>query len=259
MIVPPSQRRRSRPLQADTVRDGLRRSILSGEFPARSVLPNEASLCDRFSVSRATIREAVRGLVEEGYLVRHQGSGTFVTERPLLRNSLDVNFSYTAYLESLGVPASRRVLSVSRGPAGDFVADRLRISPATPVAEVQRVRTAGSRPAIYSIDVLLADIVAGVDDAVFGESLYSFLGSIGRSIAYGEAVIAPAVADERLAAVLDIPRGTLLLHLEQVDTDVTGRRIMLAREWFVPDVMELRCFRRGPGFSATQPSAKARS
>jgi DNA-binding GntR family transcriptional regulator len=219
------------------------------------VLPNEATLCDRFSVSRATLREAARGLVEEGYLVRRQGSGTFVTERPLLRNSLDVNFSYTAYLESMGVPASRRVLSVLRHEAGEFVAERLRISPTATVVQVERVRTADGRPAIYSIDVLVADVVAGVDDAVFGESLYSFLDSLGRPIDHGEAVIEAAVADAHLAAVLDIVTGTPLLHLEQVDTDVTGRRILLAREWFVPDVIELRCFRRGPGISAMRPAA----
>lgn len=241
-----------RPLRADMVRDGLRRSILSGEFPPRSMLPNEGQLCIRFAVSRATIREAVRGLVEEGYLIRRQGSGTYVTERPLLRNSLDVNFSYTAYLEGLGVRAARRVLGLRRGPAGEEAADRLHVTSNERVVEVRRVRTADDRPAIFSIDVLLDDVVGGADDAAYGGSLYSLLARVGHPIAHGEAILAPAVADETLAAVLDVAAGTLLLHLEQVDVDVTGRRVMLSREWHVPEVIELRCFRRGPGTSTVQ-------
>ena len=54
-----------RPLLADTVRDQLRQAIESGEYPPSSKLPNELLLGDRFKVSRATVREAVRGLVEE--------------------------------------------------------------------------------------------------------------------------------------------------------------------------------------------------
>ena len=89
---------------------------ITGGYEPGSKLPNEDALAERFGVSRATIREASRGLVEEGYLVRRQGSGTFVTARPLLRNSLDTNFSYTAYLESTGVRAGRRILGLREVP-----------------------------------------------------------------------------------------------------------------------------------------------
>ena len=59
--------------------------------------------------------------------------------------------------------------------------------------------------------------------------------------------VAPASADPELAAVLDVPPGTLPQHLEQVDVDGAGRRVMLSLEWHVPSVIELRVYRRGPG------------
>ena len=55
----------ARPLLADMVRDGLRRAVITGTWPPGDKLPNEDALAERFNVSRATIREAVRGLVEE--------------------------------------------------------------------------------------------------------------------------------------------------------------------------------------------------
>lgn len=237
-----------RPLLADVVRDGLRRAVITGTYPPGSKLPNEDALAERFTVSRATIREAVRGLVEEGYLSRRQGSGTYVTARPLLRNSLDRNFSYTSYLESTGVKAGRRTLDIRTIPATDAVAEHLLLEPGATVVEIRRVRTADDRPAVYSVDRLPADIVdAARDRAGLGGSMYALLASLGHPILHGEAVISPASADAELAAVLEVPEGTLLQHLEQVDVDAAGRRVMLSLEWHVPSVIELRVYRRGPG------------
>ena len=239
-----------RPLLADVVRDGLRRAVFAGEYPPGSKLPNEDLLAERFGVSRATIREAVRGLVEEGYLVRRQGSGTYVTSRPMLRNSLDTNFSYTAYLESTGVRAGRRILGIATVPADEVVADQLLIDVGTPVVELRRVRTADDRPAIYSIDCMPADVVdAERDREALGGSIYALLGSNGHPVRHGEAVVAPAAADADLAAVLEVPEGTLLQHLQQVDVDAMGRRVLSSMEWHVPSVIELRVYRRGPGMS----------
>lgn len=238
----------TRPLLADVVRDGLRRAVITATWPPGSRLPNEDALAARFGVSRATIREAVRGLMEEGYLVRRQGSGTFVTARPLLRNSLDTNFSYTSYLESTGVRAGRRILGVRTVPAADVVADQLHLEPGDPVVELRRVRTADDRPAVYSVDHLPADIVdVARDHDALGGSIYAMLAELGHPVRHGEAIVAPASADAELADVLEVAPGTLLQHLQQVDVDGDGRRVMYSLEWHVPDVIELRVYRRGPG------------
>jgi GntR family transcriptional regulator len=237
-----------RPLLADVVRDGLRREVIRGAYEPGSRLPNEDALAAHFNVSRATVREAVRGLVEEGYLARRQGSGTYVTARPLLRNSLDTNFSYTSYLESTGVRAGRRILGLTTIPATLIVAERLHLEPGRPIVELRRVRTADDRPAVYSIDHLPADIVDVERDAdALGGSVYALLAARGHPVRHAEAVVAPASADADLGAVLDVAPGTLLQHLQQVDVDVTGRRVLYSLEWHNPEVMELRVYRRGPG------------
>jgi DNA-binding GntR family transcriptional regulator len=240
----------TRPLLTDVVRDGLRRVVITGGYEPGSKLPNEDALAERFDVSRATIREAVRGLVEEGYLVRRQGSGTFVTARPLLRNSLDTNFSYTAYLESTGVRAGRRILGVRVVPADESVAEQLRIDEGARVVELTRVRTADGRPAVFSIDRMPADVVdAERDGEALGGSIYALLASLGHPVRHGEAAVEPAAADAELAAMLAVPEGTLLQHLEQVDVDASGRRVLYSLEWHVPSVIELRVYRRGPGMA----------
>ncbi len=236
---------RTRPLLPDVVRAELRRLIIEGEFPPGSKLPNEDALCQRFAVSRITLREAVRGLIEEGYVVRRQGAGTFVTVGPALRNSLDTNFSYTEYLESTGLRVIKRVLEATRTMPSDEVSSDLGLGEREEVVVVRRLRIAGKTPAIYSIDTIPADIVdAKRDLREFGRSLYRLLASRGHVVDHGRSVLTPVVANTALAEILEVPRGTPLQHMRQVDYDSTGRPELRSLEWHVPSVIELRDFRR---------------
>lgn len=60
----------------------LRTDILRGTFRVGSQLPTEEELCERFSVSRHTVREALRQLRADGLVSSRQGSGTTVMPPP---------------------------------------------------------------------------------------------------------------------------------------------------------------------------------
>ncbi len=62
--------------------DQLREELNAQERKGGSRLPTEAALCERFSVSRQTVRHALRLLTEEGVITARQGSGTYATGRP---------------------------------------------------------------------------------------------------------------------------------------------------------------------------------
>ena len=89
-------------------------------------------------------------------------------------------------------------------------------------------------------------IDADRDRDALGGSIYALLAARGEPVHHGETVVAPRSADADLAAILDLPVGTLLQHLEQVDVTATGRRVLYSLEWHVPSVIELRVYRRGP-------------
>jgi DNA-binding GntR family transcriptional regulator len=65
------------PLYLQVVR-ALKDEIVSGVHPVGSQLPTEEELCERFSVSRYTIREALRRLREDNLVSSRQGAGTIV-------------------------------------------------------------------------------------------------------------------------------------------------------------------------------------
>jgi len=60
------------------ISEELLSDIGAGKFPVGPMLPTELELCERFEVSRFTVREALRRLHEMGLLHRRRGSGTMV-------------------------------------------------------------------------------------------------------------------------------------------------------------------------------------
>lgn len=59
----------------------LRKDIVDGVYPVGSQLPTEHELCERFSVSRYTVREALRRLREDNIVSSRPRTGTLVVPR----------------------------------------------------------------------------------------------------------------------------------------------------------------------------------
>lgn len=59
----------------------LKGAIVSGEFGEGARLTSENELSRKHGISRNTVREAISSLVQQGYLTRKQGKGTFVANR----------------------------------------------------------------------------------------------------------------------------------------------------------------------------------
>lgn len=60
----------------------LRKEIVDGVYPVGSQLPTEHELCERFSVSRYTVREALRRLRDDNLVASRPRAGTLVVPRP---------------------------------------------------------------------------------------------------------------------------------------------------------------------------------
>lgn len=69
------------------IKEELLHLIAEGRFPPGSRFPSEQALTREYDLSRPTIRQALGELVQEGYLVRQQGRGTFVSEPLIVDNA----------------------------------------------------------------------------------------------------------------------------------------------------------------------------
>jgi GntR family transcriptional regulator len=229
----------------EQVRQGLLDDLLSGRLEHGDKLPNENELADRFAVSRATVREAVGGLLEAGYLSRRHGSGTYVTNAPRSRHALDSTVSYTAMIRDAGHEPGETVLNKGLRQPTELESRLLSLAEGQQVVEIERVRLADRRPVIYSRDRIPEALLGEVAADALDSSLYAILEGVGHAVARASAELLPVLADPRLARLLEIERGAPLLHIDQVDYDARGRAVMLSAEWHVADAFELVVNRRG--------------
>jgi DNA-binding GntR family transcriptional regulator len=78
--MPPRDLTPRAPLYA-RIEQRLRDAIAEGRYAVGTLLPTEAELCATLKVSRHTVREAMRRLVEAGLVERRQGAGSLVIAR----------------------------------------------------------------------------------------------------------------------------------------------------------------------------------
>jgi GntR family transcriptional regulator len=225
------------------MREELLGELLDGTYPSGVKLPNEDELAERSGVSRATVREAVGGLVEAGYLTRRHGSGTFVAGTLPRRHALDTSVSYTSMIREAGMTPGLVVLDQCEHDATPEEAEQLRVPEGQAILTVERIRTADGRPVVYSVDRLPRKL-APSGDAKLDASLYGVLERGGHPVQSASARLVPVVAQQRLAMLLEVERGTPLLHIDQVDFDDDGHPVMLSAEWHVADAFEMHINRR---------------
>jgi GntR family transcriptional regulator len=233
---------------APQVRVDLLGRIERGEWRPGQRLPTEASLAQLLGVSRTTLREALRGLEEDGFLRRTRGAGTYLTYRPRLRNNLDMNFGVSDLIRSMGLTPGTQNARVFQAPGSPDECERLGAPTGTQMVIVERVRTADGTPVVFSRDIIPGYHIdaAAVADQLGQGSLYDVLRENGLRVVQGAAMIRPLAANREISSALGIHRGTLLLYLLQVDYDVVGRPVLLSHEYHLESAFEMTVHRRGP-------------
>jgi len=233
-----------RTLLADRLRDELLDEITSSQLQPGTKLPSEGQLAKRFNVSRATVRDAVRGLVEAGYVTRRRGSGSYVTERRRMPHGLDATLSYLAMIESAGAHAGMRILEAAFEPCRQDDAP-LQLDPGDAVLAVERVRTADDQPVIYSLDRIPARLLrTDLDLQNLDPSLFALLSSSGHAADHATATLRAVASTSQTAKVLGVRRGKPLLYIEEVDFGRDGTPVMLSREWHVSEAFDVRVNRK---------------
>lgn len=120
--------------------------IASGEWPAGTYIPSEASLADAYNVSIGTLRKALNELVSNNVVIRYQGKGTVVAAH----DSDSALFRFFNVLRENGersLPLSR-VLARHLRSASVEEATALDIAPGSKVIHIWRVRDLDGAPAI---------------------------------------------------------------------------------------------------------------
>jgi GntR family transcriptional regulator len=239
--TPPKPRRRSSSEGAEALW-----SYLASRSPGDR-LPPEPELASKIGMSRSKLRELLRTLADQGVITRAPGAGTTLVHPVQLHADVSINMGVTDLIRAHGLEPGTQELRVERRAASEAESRQLGIRSGDPLWVIDRVRTANGKPIAMTIDLVPAHILDAAMTpltALAEDSLYQSLSDNGYPIQRGVARISPLQADEETARRLAIQPGELLLHLEQVDYDETGKPLLLASESFVAAAFSLGGVRR---------------
>lgn len=138
-------------------------------------------------MSRPTVRQAINRLVQNGFLVRIKGNGTFVTEPKLLHVSTSFISSYRKEAAEQGYEIGTEVLELSVIKADEKISRKLGIKEKSPVIKLTRLRRIkerrDSKPAVYTTVYIPYKIFPEMEKIDFTDvSLYDTLEENGFKI-----------------------------------------------------------------------------
>lgn len=208
----------------------LRDRIRDGRLPPGAQVAPETELMTEYGVSRATVRQALAGLLGEGLLEIRRGLGTYVTA-PRFEHTIGGFYSFSREIERHGLTPGTRVLGIGIQPAADEVAEALGLAPRTPVVALRRLRLAGPDPLVVETSHLPAARFPGLESVDFsGVRLYdTLLTRYGCRPTRARETFSPILLTADEAALLDQRRGEPALQVERIAFDQDDQPIEFCR------------------------------
>ena len=215
--------------------------IYSGRWPAGVRLPSEPDICRHYQLSRTTVRQALSRLEQQGAVKRIRGQGTWIEQaRPrswMLHSPLGL---FQGEMNRHGSVTSK-VLRADVSPLPSWATDALGLPPGSPGVTLERLRYVDDLLVLYVVNHLPPDFAETVlSFETPDDSLYQRLREqLGVQVVSGIRSIEAVDAEERMAALLDVPAGFPLALIESVSWNESMRPFDCYRAWVRTDRMKI--------------------
>lgn len=203
--------------------DLLRRQIEEGKIKQDHSIPSERSLCQKYNISRITVRQAISEMINEGILNRKQGKGTYVAKQKVTQGlARIVNFTRTVL--DLGMNPSTKILGNEIFPVDFQIAKILDIPVTSQILKLSLLGMGDEEPlALYESYFPLSLGRKMTREAIrrekrgmsfstydlYGESSGVFPTSVNQTF---EAI----TADELLSPLIHVKRGSAIFMITSV-------------------------------------------
>jgi GntR family transcriptional regulator len=189
--------------------------IKAGKLIEGDKMPTEEEICSLFNISRITVRRALDGLMQNGFIYKQQGKGSFVM---LKKTGFQLNHlkGFTDEMKLLGKKSSSEIISMEIVTPSVKIAQILNIDVTQKIYLLERLRSADEMPIaiekvhlpFYRFPTLQIMDLTG--------SLYEILQlNYGCESYKGVQEIKAGLASEEEARLLNIAVGSAVLHINR--------------------------------------------
>ncbi|SDJ86948.1 GntR family transcriptional regulator [Natronincola ferrireducens] len=217
------------------IEDWIKSQIENEQLRVDKVIPSERELTELFGVSRYTVRQAIGNLVNEGYLYRLSGKGTFVKDRNVIYKENKYT-SFSEDMESLGKILKNKVIGFAITTASSSIANRLSINEKDDVISIKRIRSVDDVPFSYEMLFIPREIVGNMDEGFAEGSMMDYYENhLGLDIDHSLETIESVKAIEKTAEKLQVPKDAPLLLVKSKLFLGNGKQIHYRKSYFRGD------------------------
>jgi GntR family transcriptional regulator len=216
-------------------------------------IPSESELCEHYDLSRITVRQAISALVDEGFLQKKQGRGTFVLAPRLAEPLADPDHFLLSGFDAAD-PKSIRVYSAETVPAPDWIIAKLGLRSVDDVHKIRKVLSVDDQPIAFRTTFVPARTAPKLLQADLSQPIYAVIERLyGVDAVEADEVIEFIVADGFRADMLQVPIGHPLILVERIIYTDGGEALECSRAYYRADRFRLRHRLRRSDTSANRP------
>jgi GntR family transcriptional regulator len=153
------------------LKEQIKQNILNGTYKEGDLIPSEREFNDQYDLSSTTIRRALNDLVQENFLERKAGKGTFVHIRKVKRDLHKV-IGFTKNMQEMGLTPSTHVVSKKVTVANAYARSRLGLEKGSEIVRLKRLRLANDVPIMLETRYIRTDLCPGIHLEKLNSSLW---------------------------------------------------------------------------------------
>ncbi|WP_026221551.1 MULTISPECIES: GntR family transcriptional regulator [Bacillaceae] len=213
----------------------LKDRILHGVYPIETNIPSEPQLENEFHVSKITVRNAIKELVQEGYLEKKSGKGTKVIRNTSI-SKLSKGKRFTEVLVEERHKIQKQLLQA------EVVCNEEGTEPYRLFGEyclrIERLYYLDDVPYIHYTHYLTEGMADTEPSDLNFQSLYDLIEEQGISLEKFRDEFAVAIAPFHVEDILRVKKGTPLLKRSRYSYDETGDVIEYSEGYYNTEMQD---------------------
>jgi len=222
------------------VKDDLEEGIKNGKYPIGSKLPSENALCEKFNVSRITIRKALDLLENRGMTYAVHGKGTFV-KTSVINSSLQKISTFGETLEKMGYKGYTKITFFREKQADDF--DRMLYGQEwNSICHMSLTGYSMGEPVVTYHSIIrnpygnmMHNAALELEKNGIPFSTFDLYARIGVEIGKVQQKVAAINADAEIAEILNLKKGDAILVLDSIIMDKNMQTIECKKGYYCTD------------------------
>lgn len=180
-------------------------------------LPSERELCEKYDISRATVRKAIEELEKEGYIYKKHGKGTFISPRKFAQNLLRF-YSFTEEMKKTGKEPTSKVLDFKVIESDDKLAKKMNLKISKKVYKFTRLRLADGEPMMLETSFVPCDRFPNLTKKELQENaMYDiFIKKYNATLTKAEEIFQPVLTRDFEADLLEYVKDYPSMMIERI-------------------------------------------